>query len=102
MKDSGISQVELAANVGADLGRKPISQPWLSEIRRGVKEPSVEVAFSLERCLEVKPGSLTRLLGYLPPEAVGARSVSTALESDPRLTERGRRSLLAAYRALVE
>ena len=64
----GMSQTELAAEVGREMGRKPLSQPWVSEIRRGIKTPTVEVSIAMERVLGAKPGQLTRHLGYLPLE----------------------------------
>ena len=45
----GMSQTELAAEVGREMGRKPLSQPWVSEIRRGIKTPTVEVSIAMER-----------------------------------------------------
>lgn len=101
MDRRSISQTELAAEVGRDLGRKPLSQPWVSEIRRGIKEPTVDVAFAIERVLGAKPGQLSRHLGYLPLDAKASTTVRSAIEADPMLDERGRRSLLAAYEALV-
>lgn len=98
----GMSQTALAAEVGRALGRGPVSQPWISEIRRGAKEPSVEVAFAIEEVVGVKPGQLTRHLGYVPAGARASASVVDAIEGDVRLDDRGRRSLLAAYGALVE
>lgn len=97
----GMSQTELAAEVGHVLGRKPISQPWVSEIRRGIKTPTPEVAIAMEKVLRVKPGQLTRHLGFLPVDAAPSVSVVQAIEADPLLDERGRRSLIAAYEALV-
>lgn len=98
----GISQTELAAEVGRVLGRKPISQPWVSEIRRGIKTPPPDVAMAMEVVLDVTPGQLTRHLGFLPLAATPAVSVEEAVSADPLLDERARRSLVAAYRALVE
>lgn len=102
MERRGISQTELAAEVGRVMGRKPLSQPWVSEIRRGIKTPPPEVAMAMEVVLEVTPGQLTRHLGFLPLAAAPAVSVEEAVSADPLLDERGRRSLVAAYRALVE
>ena len=101
MERRGISQTELAAEVGRHMGRKPLSQPWVSEIRRGIKTPPPEVAIAMERVLRVRPGQLTRHLGFLPLEAVDSRTVLDAIEDDPRLDERAKRSLAAAYGELV-
>lgn len=101
LERKGMSQTELAAEVGHVLGRKPISQPWVSEIRRGIKTPPPEVAMAMEKVLRVRPGQLTCHLGYVPVEATPAVSVVDAIEADPLLDERGRRSLAAAYQALV-
>lgn len=72
MERRGISQTELAAEVGRVMGRKPLSQPWVSEIRRGIKTPTPEVAMAMEVVLDVTPGQLTRHLGFLPVDAAPA------------------------------
>lgn len=71
---------------------------WLS----GSAEPAPRTVFAVEVALSVKPGSLSRLLGYLPPSTRSATSVRDAIGADPKLTAMGRRVLAAAYEQLVD
>lgn len=64
-------------------------------------EPSPAEVFAIERILEIPPGTLSRHLGYLPPEARSAAPFKTtfeeALRADPDLNDQGRRILRAIY-----
>lgn len=68
---------------------------------RGESPPSSEKVFVIERCLELAPGTLSRLLGYLPVSAVPAKSFEEVVLADPGLDDRARDMLLAAYTAAV-
>jgi transcriptional regulator with XRE-family HTH domain len=70
---------------------------WL----RAQSEPSRRKVFALEKALGAAPGTLSRHLGYLPPEARPSRAVVEALESDAGLDARAVRMLTAAYREAV-
>ncbi len=60
-----LTQRALADALGV---KQPTVSAWLS----GESEPASAVVFELERVLELPPGHLSRHLGYLPPDAVGA------------------------------
>lgn len=65
---------------------------------RGESEPPPLTVFAVEEFLGVPPGDLSRHLGFLP---VAAKvSVLSAIDADERLTDRDRKVLRAAYRAL--
>jgi hypothetical protein len=51
--------------------------------------------------LELAPGSLAKLLGYVSPEVDGPVSVVEAVNADPRLNDSGRELLTSVYRWLV-
>lgn len=70
---------------------------WMS----ATNEPSRAKVFAIERVLGLKPGSLSRHLGYLPVGAKDVKTVADAIASDGALDERGRRALLALYRELT-
>jgi transcriptional regulator with XRE-family HTH domain len=72
-----------------------ISNPYLSQIERGLRAPSEEVLRAIAESLNV---SADLLRGYLP--AFGSADVIEAIESDPDLTSSQRRSLVEAYQAL--
>jgi transcriptional regulator with XRE-family HTH domain len=72
------------------------------ESGRALPEPTKVVL--LEHALELEPGSLSRLLGYMPIAREvdqAALEVMKALEADPRLGDREREFLAAMYRELV-
>jgi len=57
-------------------------------------EPRRERVFAIEEALELPPGTLSALLGYLPVTRIG---VEQAIASDPQLSPQQQRQLLAAY-----
>lgn len=95
LADLGMSQQELAERLG--LHSQSVVSQWIS----GTHRPDPPRVFEIERHLELRPGQLSRLLGYLPVDAVPALDVSSAIEADPRLTDRQREAVLAVYRVLA-
>ena len=71
-----------------------ISNPYLSQIERGLRAPSEEVLRAIAESLNV---SADLLRGDEP--AGGSPEVVEAVQSDPDLTASQRRSLLEAYEA---
>mgnify|MGYP000954419099 CR=1 FL=1 len=81
-----------------------ISNPYLSQIERGLKKPSAEILQQIARGLEVSAESLYVRAGILEETspASGATSVLAAIAADPRLTHRQRQVLVDVYRSFVE
>ena len=75
-----------------------ISNPYLSQIERGLREPSERVLDAIARSLEVSTDALYEQAGIAreadDEDALGTRE---AIESDDRLTGRQRRALLEVY-----
>ena len=88
-----LSQRELARL--ADL-----SDAYLSQLERGLHEPSVRVLNGLAQALNVPS---EQLLGYLGrnSDRVTAPSTESVISTDERLTEPQRQSLLDLYRAFL-
>ena len=84
--------------VGEAVGRTG-SAVWQWEEGRGA--PDYATVAKLEEVLELAPGSLAKLLGYVSPEVDGPVSVVEAVNADPRLNDRGRELLTSVYRWLV-
>jgi transcriptional regulator with XRE-family HTH domain len=84
--------------------RANISNPYLSQIERGLHEPSVRVLTSLANALELSAEALLRGAGLLGDEEPGGRRVSSeeAIRSDPSLTAEQRTDLLTVYRSYLE
>ena len=76
-----------------------VSNPYLSQIERGLRRPSAEVLQQLAKALRVSAEQLYVHAGILSPEDGKARSVELAILGDPVLTERQKQSLLDVYQS---
>ena len=80
-----------------------VSNPYLSQIERGLHEPSVRVLRSIADALNVSAETLFQQAGLVSdtekPDDVATEG---AIRTDPRLTEAQRRALLSVYRSYVE
>lgn len=81
--------------------RAGISNPYVSQIERGLRKPSAEVLASLAQALQVSAGTLYHYAGNEPEDAARPTSVAGAIGNDPRLTEAQKRALLQVYLAFV-
>jgi transcriptional regulator with XRE-family HTH domain len=88
-----LSQRELARL--ADL-----SDAYLSQLERGLHEPSVRVLNGLAQALNVPSDKLLSYLGRRDDAAVG-RSTESAIATDDHLTDTQKQSLLDLYRAFI-
>lgn len=82
-----------------------VSNPYLSQIERGLRRPSAEVLQQLAKALRVSAEQIYVQAGILSPDDGQVRSVELAILGDPVLTERQKQSLLDVYqsfRALAE
>ena len=83
-----------------------ISNPYLSQIERGLKRPSAEILQQLARGLEVSAESLYVRAGILDAEhstpASDAPDVRRAIAQDPVLTARQKKTLLDIYESYLE
>jgi transcriptional regulator with XRE-family HTH domain len=97
--------------------RTNVSNPYLSQIERGLHEPSVRVLRAISVALNVSLESMLVAAGVLPEEPEATRSdepvpgstgpgvaerrptTEEAILADPRLTAEQRASLLAVYRS---
>lgn len=91
-----LTQREIAERIGT-------SQPSVSAWMKGDAEPASAMVFRLEEELELPPGRLSVLLGYLPPEALDAPAATfeEVVTTDPLLDDAAKRGLLAMYRELT-
>ena len=75
-----------------------VSNPYLSQIERGLRKPSAEILQQIARALEISSETLYVRAGILDPDEDGVRSVELAVLADHGLTERQRAVLLDIYR----
>ena len=81
--------------------RAGVSNPYLSQIERGIRRPSAEILKRLSRALEVSAESLYTRAGLIE-EGSATPTVVEAIESDTALSPRQKQVLLDLYRALLE
>lgn len=80
-----------------------VSNPYLSQLERGLHEPSARVLKSIADALDVSAETLFERVGWSTASA-GRDDATTesAIRADRRLTEAQRRALLGVYRSFVE
>jgi transcriptional regulator with XRE-family HTH domain len=79
-----------------------VSNPYLSQIERGLHEPSVRVLRSIAKALNVSAETLLGSAGLLaddPPAASGGSDTEAAIRADPILTDEQKQALLSVYRS---
>jgi transcriptional regulator with XRE-family HTH domain len=80
-----------------------ISNPYLSQIERGLREPSEKVLEAIAENLHLSADALVEQGGRQDEAADGGDEpdVVAAIRADPRLTGRERQALLEIYSAFV-
>jgi transcriptional regulator with XRE-family HTH domain len=84
-----ISLRQLAQNAG-------ISNPYLSQIERGLRRPSADILQQIAKGLRISAEALYVQAGFLEDRPPGSM-VREAVLSDPELTERQRQMLIEIY-----
>ncbi len=74
-----------------------VSNPYLSQIERGLRRPSAEVLQQISKALRISAETLYVRAGILDPDNGEVRSVELAILADSGLTERQKQSLLDVY-----
>ena len=77
-----------------------ISNPYLSQIERGLRKPSAEILQQIAKALRISAETLYVRAGILE-ERPGSDDVELAVLSDTRLTEDQKQTLLKVYRSFV-
>jgi transcriptional regulator with XRE-family HTH domain len=77
-----------------------ISNPYLSQIERGLRAPSEQVLHAIADTLKISADTLYERAG-VPLEEDGPSKVVTAIREDPGLTGRQRQALIEVYEAFV-
>ena len=76
-----------------------VSNPYLSQIERGLRRPSAEVLQQLAKALRISAEQLYVQAGILSADDGQVRSVELAILGDPVLSERQKQSLLDVYQS---
>ena len=79
-----------------------ISNPYLSQIERGLRDPSEKVLDSIAQSLQMSADALYEQAG-VPPEGTddGDPAVVEAIRADPALSGRQRQALIQVYEAFA-
>jgi transcriptional regulator with XRE-family HTH domain len=88
-----------------------ISNPYLSQVERGLHVPSVRVLHAIANALDISAETLLAQAGLVRDHAeghtgdgngsTGYPGTERALRADPRLTEAQKEALIAVYRSYV-
>jgi transcriptional regulator with XRE-family HTH domain len=90
-----------------------LSNPYLSQIERGLHQPSVRVLKLISEALDVSAETLLAQAGLLDPDRGGAASppaaagrtpaadAESAIRADQRLTDDQKSALITVYRSML-
>jgi transcriptional regulator with XRE-family HTH domain len=78
-----------------------VSNPYLSQIERGLRRPSAEVLQQLAKALRISADQLYIRAGIVSPEPGSVGTVELAILGDTGLTERQKQSLLDVYASFL-
>lgn len=78
-----------------------VSNPYLSQIERGLRRPSAEVLQQIAKALTISAESLYIRAGILDIDESGHRMVEDAISFDPLLTDRQKATLIDIYRSFA-
>jgi transcriptional regulator with XRE-family HTH domain len=78
-----------------------VSNPYLSQIERGLRRPSAQVLQQLAKALRISAEQLYVRAGIVSPDEGVGGSVELAILGDGSLTERQKQSLLDVYASFL-
>jgi transcriptional regulator with XRE-family HTH domain len=78
--------------------RAGISNPYLSQIERGLRKPSADILQSIARALRISAETLYVRAGILEPRD-GADDLEQAILRDDSLNDRQKQALVEVYRS---
>ena len=73
-----------------------VSNPYLSQIERGLRKPSAEILQQLAKALRISAETLYQRAGILEPNPHDS-DARRAIDADPKLTAEQRATLLRVY-----
>jgi transcriptional regulator with XRE-family HTH domain len=77
-----------------------VSNPYLSQIERGLRRPSAEILQQIARALEISAETLYIRAGILE-ESDGSVDSVGEIRRDPRITEEQKKTLIRIYESFV-
>ncbi|TPW14028.1 MAG: Transcriptional regulator, XRE family [Acidimicrobiaceae bacterium] len=78
-----------------------VSNPYLSQIERGLRNPSADILQQIAKALQISAETLYVRAGFLSDEPGEGRGVRDAIARDAKLTAEQRRALINVYETFV-
>ncbi|MDQ3737955.1 MAG: helix-turn-helix domain-containing protein [Actinomycetota bacterium] len=78
-----------------------VSNPYLSQIERGLRRPSAEILQQLAKALKISAETLYVRAGFLSDETEPMSRVRDAIADDPRLSAEQKQALRNVYDSFV-
>ena len=95
------SQRRLAELSQRELARlTELSDPYVSQLERGLHEPSVRVLRALGQALNIPASTLMRHAGLVDEDDAGV-DIESAIRHDPKLTNAQKSAMLEIYRGFT-
>lgn len=79
-----------------------VSNPYLSQIERGLRNPSAEILQQVASALRISVETLYVRAGILPDEERSVSSVTEAIDHDPLLSDEQKLALRNVYESFVD
>jgi len=81
--------------------RTTLSNPYLSQLERGLHQPSVRVLKLIAGALNVSAETLLAQAGLLDPATPARSRVEFAIRAEERLSDEQKTALLTVYRSMI-
>jgi transcriptional regulator with XRE-family HTH domain len=78
-----------------------VSNPYLSQIERGLRKPSAEILQQIAQALKISAETLYERAGFLSPSNTARSNVREAIAADEQLSPEQRQALLNVYESFV-
>ena len=78
-----------------------VSNPYLSQIERGLRKPSADILQQIAKALQISAETLYVRAGLLNDEATTGNEVRDAIARDARLSSEQRHALLNVYESFL-
>ncbi|GMQ93212.1 MAG: helix-turn-helix transcriptional regulator [Acidimicrobiia bacterium] len=76
-----------------------VSNPYLSQIERGIRKPSAEILRSIAEALAIRTETLYERAGLL--DRADVPGISEAVNADPKLTTNQKQALMEIYASFI-
>jgi transcriptional regulator with XRE-family HTH domain len=79
-----------------------VSNPYLSQIERGLRKPSADILQQIAKALSISAETLYERAGLLSTDPSPRHGVRDAIAADPHLSSEQRQALLRVYESFLD